>query len=319
MNVRPSILCPIDYSEASAGALQYAVALADHFATRLIVLRVDNPLPIASMDFGTGLHWSHEGAERELAVFVADACEHEAAVLAMCEQQVVVGKPGAEILRVARERSCDLIVMSSHGVTGARKLLFGSTTERVLRETPIPVLVTPPLNPGRIRVENATQLIGRIVVPVDLSPASVHQAGVAAALAVALGLPVVFVHVLEAARRLGAARLDVGDVETERTETAKDELDALVSTVSRQVTPETLIVAGDPAEEAAKLVRDRHAGLVVMALHGSPHGRRIGSVTYRMLCLCTALVLALPSKSVAPQQKHAASGADRSALGGTAR
>ena len=36
MNVRPSILCPIDYSDASAGALRYAAAIAEHFMTRRV-------------------------------------------------------------------------------------------------------------------------------------------------------------------------------------------------------------------------------------------------------------------------------------------
>ena len=44
MNIRPSILCPIDYSDASAGALRYAAAVAEHFFTRLVVLVVEDPL-----------------------------------------------------------------------------------------------------------------------------------------------------------------------------------------------------------------------------------------------------------------------------------
>ena len=63
------------------------------------------------------------------------------------------------------------------------------------------------------------------------------------------------------------------------------------------VRSESLVVFGDPAEEAAKVVRDRQAGLVVMGLHGSPLlGPRMGSVTYRMLCLTPTLVLALPPR-----------------------
>ena len=59
--------------------------------------------------------------------------------------------------------------MSERGQTGSRKLFFGATTERVLRETAVPVLVTPSVDPGPIHVEDAKQSIGRIVVPVDLS------------------------------------------------------------------------------------------------------------------------------------------------------
>ena len=62
MNVRPSILCPIDFSEASAGALRYAAALADHFVTRLIVLSVEDPLLTTAIDLGTGAHWSREAS-----------------------------------------------------------------------------------------------------------------------------------------------------------------------------------------------------------------------------------------------------------------
>ena len=71
---------------------------------------------------------------------------------------------------MAREQSSDLIVVSTHGLTGMRKLFFGSTTERVLRETTTPVLVTPAHDPGPIRLEDGKQLIGRIIVPVDLPP-----------------------------------------------------------------------------------------------------------------------------------------------------
>jgi nucleotide-binding universal stress UspA family protein len=299
MNVRPSILCPVDYSDASAGALRYAAALAEHFGTRVIVLTVEDPLLTVAMDLGTGVHWTREISEQETTKFVSGVLGANTAALAMCEHDVAVGKPPVEILRVARERSCDLIVMSSHGLTGARKLFFGSTTERVLRETTVPVLVTPPLNAGPIDVENARRLIGRIVVPVDLSPASLHQTRVATGLAEALRLPLVLVHVIEPVRSALLSRLHLAGLDSSRRAVAEEGLDRLLSRIPAQVRPEALVVFGDPAEEAAKVVRDRRAGLVVMGLHGSPVlGPRMGSVTYRMLCLSPTLVLALPPAAV---------------------
>jgi nucleotide-binding universal stress UspA family protein len=298
MNVRPSIICPIDYSDASAGALRHAAAIAEHFVTRLIVLTVEDPLLTTAMDLGTGVLWTREASERELVKFVTDTFGDDTATLAMCEYDVAVGKPPVEILRVARERSCDLIVMSSHGLTGARKLFFGSTTERVLRETTVPVLVTTPVNPGPIHIEDARRLLGRIVVPVDLSPASLHQTQVARGLAEALNLQLVLVHVIEPVRSRLLARLHLTGLDSSRRAEAEESLDELVATIPRRLRPEALIVFGDPAEEAAKVVRDRQAGLVVMGLHGSPLlGPRMGSVTYRMLCLSPTLVLALPPKS----------------------
>ena len=131
MNVRPSILCPIDFSEGSAGGLRYAAAVASHFATRLIVLTVEDPLLTEAADLGTGIHWDPEECKGEMARFARKVFGPESPVLAMLEYDVAVGKPAPEILRVARERSCDLIVLSTHGLTGVRKLFFGSTTERV--------------------------------------------------------------------------------------------------------------------------------------------------------------------------------------------
>ena len=299
MNIRPSILCPIDYSDASAGALRYAAAVTEHFFTRLVVLVVEDPLLTTALDLETNVKWTREASQREAAKFVSDVFRDEAAVLAQCEYEIAVGKPSVEILRVARERSCELIVMGSHGLTGARKLFFGSTTERVLRETPLPVLVTPPADPGPVHIEGARALLRRIVVPVDLSPSSVHQTRIASGLAEALTLPLILVHVIEPVKSRLLARLNLAGLDSTRRTEAEERLDKLVATIPPALHAEPLIVFGDPAEEAAKVVRDRQAGLVVMGLHGSPMlGPRMGSVTYRMLCLSPTLVLALPPKII---------------------
>lgn len=299
MNIRPSILCPIDYSDASAAALRYAAVIAEHFFTRLIVASVDDPLLTAAMDLRTGVMWTREASEKEIANFVANVFGDGSPMLAMCEYEAAVGKPAVEILRVARERSCDLIVMSSHGLTGARKFFLGSTTERVLRETNVPVLVTPPVDPGAVRIEEARQRLGRIVVPVDLSPASAYQTRIAGGLAEALNLPIVLLHVIEPIKSRLLARLTVTGLESSCRVEAEQNLDGLLAVIPPRVRPKTeaLIVAGNPAEEAAKVIHDRHAGLVVVGLHGSPLiGPRMGSVTYRLLCLSPTLVLALPPR-----------------------
>lgn len=311
MNVRPSILCPIDYSDASAEALRYAAAIARHLVTRLIVLLVEDPLLTAALDVGTGTQWSREDSEREIAKFASRTFGTDDMAVEMCEYDVAVGKPASEILRVARERSCYLIVMSSKGQTGARKFFFGATTERVLRETTVPVLVTPPVNPGPVHYNDAKQWIGRIVVPVDLSPASLHQTYVAGELARTLDVPLVLLHVIEPVNSRLVGRLNVPSLESDRRSDAKRSLDELLAALPRRLRPEALLAYGDPAEEAAKVVRDRHAGLVVMGLNGSPmfgpRMERMGSVTYRMLCLSQALMLALPPKPTRPREPMAVS------------
>jgi nucleotide-binding universal stress UspA family protein len=295
MNVRPSILCPVDFSEASSGALRYAAAVATHFATRIIVLSVEDPLLTEALDLGTGVVFCPEESKREMQQFAERTFGKDAALLALLEYEVAVGKPAPEILRVARERSCDLIVISTHGLTGMRKLFFGSTTERVLRETTRPVLVTPSRDPGPIRIEDAKRLLGRVIAPVDLSLASAHHVQVASGIAEALSLPLILVHVVEPLKSRLAARLHGSSIESNRRSLAEGQLNEFLATVPRQLHPEALVAFGDPAEEVSKVAHDRQAGLIVMGLHGSPLlGPRMGSVTYRILCLAHTLVLALP-------------------------
>jgi nucleotide-binding universal stress UspA family protein len=72
-----------------------------------------------------------------------------------------------------------------------------------------------------------------------------------------------------------------------------------VGSLPRDLHADALVGYGDPAEEISKIARDRQAGLLVIGLHGSPLlGPRMGSVTYRALCLSSGLVLALPPETL---------------------
>jgi len=311
MMLPASILCAVDYSDASAGALRHAAALATHFATRLIVLTVEDPLLTEAVDLGLGIVWTAEASKQELAAFVAEALGPASLLHTRCEYEVAVGKPAAEVLRVSRERSCALVVMSTHGLTGARKLFFGSTTERVLRETTIPVLLTPPASRGDIRFDDVRAVVRRILVPTDLSAASVGQLETAKRLAATLDVPLLVAHVLEPLKTRLATRLQHGGLHADRRAVAEDTLKELVSSLPGPAEPEALMAYGDPAEELAKIAHDRQVGLIVMPLHGSPAlGPRMGSVTYRLLCLTTdTLVLAMPQ--AAASSPHAAADAAR--------
>jgi nucleotide-binding universal stress UspA family protein len=261
----------------------------------LIVLSVEDPLLTEAMDLGTGVVWSPAETRVEMEQFVSNTFGTASPAVPTLEYVVAVGKPPVEILRVAREQACDLIVISTHGLTGVRKLFFGSTTERVLRETALPVLVTPPSDPGPLRIEDAKHLIGRILVPVDLSPASLHQTQVARGLSEALGVPMILVNVIEPLKSRLAARLHLAGIEGNRRAVAESGLNELLATIPLHLRPEALVAYGDTAEELVKVARDRQAHLVVMGLHGSPLlAPRMGSVTYRMLCLAPSLVLAIP-------------------------
>jgi nucleotide-binding universal stress UspA family protein len=301
MPTEPTVLSPIDFSTASRAALRHALILADHFGARLVLLTVNDPLldEVAAMELGSG--WLAETTEAELRKFLHAATDGEQPRAARIELDVAVGKPAEEILRVARARSADAIVMGTHGLTGVRKLFFGSTTERVLRETTVPVLVAPPAESDPRTIEELRASVHRILVPVDLGPSSPHQVRTARAIAEALGATLLLLHVVEPVRYPLPPSLHWPSVDSERRTRAEAALARLAADLPAHLRTEALVALGDPAEEIAKVARARAVGLIVIALHGSPRsGPRMGSVTYRVLCLTATLTLALPPELAEP-------------------
>ena len=136
-----------------------------------------------------------------------------------------------------------------------RKLFFGATTERVLRETDIPVLVTPAVESGPLYLEDVRQTIGRVLAPVDLTAASEHQVQVAGALASAIDVPLLLAHVVEPLRFPGPPSAHRPRVDAERRTRSEDALQELIAAVPAQVRTEALTAFGDPAEEIAKIAR----------------------------------------------------------------
>jgi nucleotide-binding universal stress UspA family protein len=129
------ILHPTDFSDRSDSAFQVACALArDHDAT-LIVLHVQPSSQIfCSEGFASTPCGGIDSPRRRLRSVQA----FDPAV--KIEHKLVEGVPAAEILRVAHETDCDLIVMGTHGWTGLSRLLMGSVAEEVVRKATCPVL-----------------------------------------------------------------------------------------------------------------------------------------------------------------------------------
>jgi nucleotide-binding universal stress UspA family protein len=147
MEIR-SILLPTDFSECGNFALSYATSLARTFGARIICVNVIEPIvptvgytgmtePLPLADISEQLE---DSAERELPKIAE--CEECADI--EIEELIVHGEAATEIVRVAKEREVDIIVIASHGRTGLGRILFGSTAEAVVRHAACPVLVVKP-------------------------------------------------------------------------------------------------------------------------------------------------------------------------------
>jgi nucleotide-binding universal stress UspA family protein len=284
MSIAPCVLCPVDLSEASRGALRYAGALAEHFYARLLVLAVESPFLTDAAGAVMERHWLDHQIESALQTFVADTFKARTPEVAELRTQITRGRPAAEILRVANEANVDVIVMSTHGKTGVRKLMFGSVTEQVLRDAQVPVVVTPATDPGPESVEAWKKGVNTVLVPVDFSDWTPQQTNIARGLAEALGADLVCAHVLE-------------DQDHGRRLAAHEKLDAIIHRMPAALKPAMTLGVGDAAAEISRISRERKAGLIVMGLHSSGRARQhMGHVTYAVLCQAPALVLAWPPK-----------------------
>ena len=292
-----SVICPVDFSDASRGALRYAAVVANYFHAELTVLTVTDPLLTEAAELSGAAEHLPEAINKELRRFVQKSFDGAVTPENM-KLTVATGKPAVEILRFAKAYPAHLVVMSTHGLTGVRKLFFGSTTERVLRETTVPVLLVPAHDHGPARSDDVTRAVKRVLVPVDLSAATVDQVREAGKVAAVLEVPVLLAHVVEPVHFAVSGLPHLPNLEVERRARAEKALAELASSVPPELRTEALVAYGDPAEEIAKVARDRDAGLIVIGLHASTLlGPRMGSVTYRVLCLTSTLVLALPPGS----------------------
>lgn len=132
-----SILHATDFSESAKLAYEFATSLARDYKAKLLLAHV-RELPIAltrNPDAFPVEPPEVEDALRKRLYGVRPDDEHMAV-----EHYLMVGDPAAEILDLAEEKGCDLIVMGTHGRTGLARLLMGSVAQQVVRRAPCPVV-----------------------------------------------------------------------------------------------------------------------------------------------------------------------------------
>jgi len=137
-----SILVPIDFSRPSLKALDYAIPFAQEFGARVTLLHVMEPA--VTPDFASSFPLMME--TDELVAKLKERLEQVAMQRAikpplMGKPIVIQGRSFHEIAMAAKSLKADLIIIATHGHTGLKHTLLGSTTERVVRYAPCPVLV----------------------------------------------------------------------------------------------------------------------------------------------------------------------------------
>ncbi|WP_372719847.1 universal stress protein [Immundisolibacter sp.] len=131
------VLVPLDFSDPSLQAVQYARRFADPSGAELVLLYVIEPVAYPA-ELGVVINLDADLAERAMSELEKLRVQHLSDLSARC--LVRNGVADAEIVATAKSESADLIVIGTHGFSGLKHFLLGSTAERVVRDAPCPVL-----------------------------------------------------------------------------------------------------------------------------------------------------------------------------------
>ena len=138
-----SILCPVDFSEHSERALGVALDLAALTGAHLTIVHVVDAL----LDAASRASGNRDTLEAQTQQELKDLLQRMESVTGKEPRRmaiaVAIGDPAEQVLKQADECESDLIVIGTQGLEGARRLVFGSTTEGVLRASRVPVLAVP--------------------------------------------------------------------------------------------------------------------------------------------------------------------------------
>ncbi len=135
-----SILCPLDFSDASKNAFRYACEFARAMGSKIRLLNVVEPRPLAA-DMTLTYIPVEEDLEKAAMEDMQPLVEEAKSKGIEVDAEVVIGIPADVILEQIDESDASMLIMGSHGKTGLSRLLMGSVAEGVVRKAKVPVLI----------------------------------------------------------------------------------------------------------------------------------------------------------------------------------
>ena len=272
-----NILFLTDFSEASQGALAYALGLAKHYNASIYPAHACDPVILTETASPDILDEVEENSRQRLA--------------ALAKENKISGTPlfargplGPAISHWTKERGIDLIVMGTHGRKGLQHFLIGSVAEAVFRSATCPVLTVGPhvaLRPHHdFKVES-------ILFPTDLGEHAEFSAQYALSAAQESNAELKLMHVIS----LGTAfQSDRGGL----VEKAYRELEKLVPADAKEwCKPELIVEVGDPAKELLSYAETERPDLIVLGLPADKkfNGHFRTGVTYQIVSSAPCPVL----------------------------
>jgi nucleotide-binding universal stress UspA family protein len=154
------ILVPVDFSSCSLEGLRYAIQFAQEFAAKVTVLHVldlgySEPMDVrATQDLTRFARAAVKGALKDVQERMRKFVGPVKFGRVRFDTEFVIGEPAEQISDFALAKDVDLIITSTHGLTGFKHVLIGSIAEHLVRQSRVPILVVP--SHPEVRVANLT-------------------------------------------------------------------------------------------------------------------------------------------------------------------
>jgi len=289
------ILSPIDFSEPSKRALRHALAIARWHESEVTVLHVEDVLLHAASVSAGGYPELAKRHDQELHDFINGAGGSGRNV----RVHIASGDAVSRILEHATREASDLIVMGTNGRSGLARAVLGSVTERVVRQSTIPILTIPPSAESR----DSDELIpfDPILCASDFSPACRKALDLAILMGQEADARLILLHALQ------LPHLDSGimpmplpvSARIEFSEFRKDALARLKRGLPADALfrcrPEPVVTEGRPADMILQTASTEDVKLIVMGVQARGALDRLifGSTTRRVMQAATCPVLSI--------------------------
>ncbi len=267
------ILFATDFSDCALHAQVYTFAFAERFEGELhIVHAFDTAYPSYAGVYGFGVEVDHhiaavkEQARKDLAVVAHDARN---AGIPNVQTHLVAGRPAEAIVDEAVKLRCDLIITGTHGRGAVDHFLFGSTAERIVRYSAVPVLAIKPIEHEFVRGADKFSL-KHVLCPCDLSPLAEQAATFAAEICRVFSAELTLLHVID--NRLEYP-LVLPDPEVFFPEQIRQRASERLQTIAARIKDVKVhvdVITGVPDKTIVEVARDRSVDLIAMTTHG--HG-----------------------------------------------
>jgi nucleotide-binding universal stress UspA family protein len=268
------ILCPVDFSEFSRHALEYAVAMATYYDARVTALHVYADLPVVTAAPSLGIEGLQPVSLVEIDRAAVVAATERFAALVPGDGRVdpmvqEAPHPVDEILAQADLLGAGLIVVGSHGRSGFERLLLGSVAGKVLRRSARPVMVVPP----HTTAGPPPMPFRRLLCPIDFSDSSLRALEFALHLAQEARARLTLLHAIEIPPELHeiplAMDINVANVRSAANTELFRRLQAMVPASARDYCAiDTCVVEGKAHREILRVASDERTDLVVMGVQG---------------------------------------------------